>query len=170
MDKRMFKVGFLVGILLIIGIGIYGGYFNFIPIVGDGTIKPIELAQLELENLKGEKITLKKGKPLVINFWATWCAPCIQEFPEFEELNKIYKNKIDFVMISDEDVSKIEKFKTKKGYTLNMSRSLKTFEKYGLMIRPATYIYDSEGNLVSKIAGEISKKKLECEIKKVIIN
>lgn len=169
MDKKMFKIGFLVGILLIIGIGIYG-YFNIKSIMNDVTIKPIKLVQLELENLNGEKVTLKSGKPLVINFWATWCVPCVKEFPEFEELNKIYSNRVDFLMVSDEEISKIEKFKSKNGYTINMIRSLKTFEKYGLMLRPATYIYDSKGNLVSKIAGGISKKELEDEIKKIIEN
>ena len=55
MDKKMFKIGFLVGILLIIGIGIYG-YFNIKSIMNDVTIKPIKLVQLELENLNGEKL------------------------------------------------------------------------------------------------------------------
>jgi cytochrome c biogenesis protein CcmG/thiol:disulfide interchange protein DsbE len=169
MDKKMFKIGFLAGVLLIIGIGIYG-YFNMKSVMNDNTIKPIELVQLDLEKSNGEKIILKNGKPIVINFWATWCVPCVQEFPEFEELNKKYSDKVDFLMISDEENSKIEKFKAKKGYNLNMVRSLKTFEKYGLMLRPATYFYDSNGKLVSKFAGGITKEELENEIKKIIEN
>ena len=169
MDKKMFKIGFLVGVLLVIGIGIYG-YFNMQSIMNDNTIKPIELVQLDLENSNGEKIILKNGKPIVINFWATWCVPCIQEFPEFEELNKKYSDKVEFLMISDEEISKIEKFKARKGYNLNMVRSSKTFEKYGLMLRPATYFYDSNGKLVSKFAGGIAKEELENEIKKIIEN
>ena len=169
MDKKMFKIGFLVGVLLIVGIGIYG-YFNMQSIMNDNTIKPIELVQLDIENSKGEKINLKNGKPFVINFWATWCVPCIQEFPEFEELNKKYSDKVEFLMVSDEEISKIEKFKEKKGYNLNMVRSSKTFDKYGLMLRPATYFYDSNGKLVSKFAGGITKEELEDEIKKIIEN
>jgi len=169
MDKKMFKIGFLIGVLLIIGIGIYG-YFNMKSIMNDTTIKPIALVQLDLVNLNGEKIILKSGKPIVINFWATWCVPCVQEFPEFEELNKKYSDKVDFFMVSDEEISKIEKFKAKKGYDLNMVRSSKTFEKYGLMLRPATYFYDSNGELVNKFAGGITKEDLENEIKKIIEN
>lgn len=169
MDKKMFKIGFLVGVILIIGIGMYG-YFNMKTIVNETTTKPIELVQLDLENLNGEKVIVRSGKPIVITFWATWCVPCVEEFPEFEELNKQYSDKVDFLMVSDEEVSKIEKFKVKKGYTLEMIRSLKTLDKYGLMIRPATYFYDSKGNLVNKIAGGITKKELEKEIKALIEN
>ena len=109
MDKKMFKIGFLVGVLLIIGIGVYG-YFNMQSVMNDITIKPIELSQLDLENAKAEKVNLKTGKPIIINFWATWCVPCVQEFPEFDELNAKYGDKVDFVMISDEEMTKIEKF------------------------------------------------------------
>lgn len=169
MDKKMFKIGFLVGVLLIIGIGIYG-YFNMQSMMNDVTIKPIELAQLDLENAKAEKVNLKNGKPIILNFWATWCVPCVQEFPEFDELNAKYGHKVDFVMISDEEMTKIEKFKAKKGYNLNMLRSAKTFDKYGLILRPATYFYNSEGLLVNKISGAITKEDLEKEILKLIEN
>lgn len=169
MDKKMFKIGFLVGGLLIIGIGIYG-YFNMQSITNDVAIKPIELAQLDLENAKEEKVILKNGKPIIINFWATWCVPCVQEFPQFDELNEIYGDKIDFVMISDEEMMKIEKFNAKKGYKLNMLRSAKTFDKYGLMLRPVTYFYNSEGKLINKISGGIEKEDLEKEILNLIEN
>ena len=165
----MFKIGFLIGVFLIVGIGIYG-YYNLKSAMSDVTVKPIELAQLELENLKGEKAELKKGKPIIINFWATWCVPCVKEFPEFEEINNMYSNKVGIYMVSDEESSQIEKFKNRKGYKLNFLRSLKPFEKYGLVLRPATYIYDSSGTLISKIAGGISKKELETEILKVLKN
>ena len=163
----MFKIGFLVGVLLIIGIGIYG-YFNMKSIMNDVTIKPIELSQLDLENAKAEKVNLKNGKPIIINFWATWCVPCVQEFPVFEELNAKYGDKVDFVMISDEEMTKIEKFKAKKGYKLNMLRSAKTFDKYGLILRPATYFYNSNGKPMNKISGGITKEDLEKEILKLI--
>ena len=160
MDKKMFKIGFLVGVLLSIAIGIYG-YFNMKTIINDNTIKSVELTQLELENLSSEKVSLKDGKPKILNFWATWCAPCVKEFPEFVKLNLKYGDKIDVIMISDEDVLKIQKFKLKKGYNLNMMRSIKSFNYYGIIGRPATYFYNSKGELVSKIGGSITYEELE---------
>jgi thiol-disulfide isomerase/thioredoxin len=159
MDKKMFKIGFLSGILLIIGIGIYG-YFNMRITFSDNT-KSIELSQLELQNLSSEKISLKKGKPKVLNFWATWCDPCVKEFPEFVKLNTKYGDKVDIIMISDEDVLNIKNFKLKKDYNLNMVRSTKSFNEYGLIGRPATFFYNAKGELVSKWGGSITYDKLE---------
>lgn len=71
-------------------------------------------------------------------------------------------------MVSDEDYSKTEKFKKKKGYNLNMVKSNEKFENLGLMIRPATYFYDSKGSLINQIAGGITKAELQNEIEKII--
>lgn len=167
MDKKMFKIGFLVGVLLIIGVGIFV-FFNIKTTINDNTIQPIELSQLDLENLNSEKISLKSGKPIIINFWGTWCAPCVQEFPEFVEMNEKYSDKVDIIMVSDEDVLKIKNFKLKKGYKLNMLRSIKPFNDYGLIGRPATLFYNSKGELKSKIGGSISNEELEEALKGII--
>ncbi|MEO8648371.1 MAG: TlpA disulfide reductase family protein, partial [Acidobacteriota bacterium] len=47
-----------------------------------------------------EKLLRPKEKPLLINFWATWCDPCREEFPELVKLDSEYKGKIDFVTVS----------------------------------------------------------------------
>jgi cytochrome c biogenesis protein CcmG/thiol:disulfide interchange protein DsbE len=167
MDKKMFKIGYLVGVLLIVGIGVYG-YLTVKTISNDISINPIELAQLDLENSVSEKVILKSGKPIIINFWATWCVPCVQELPEFEALNKKYGNKVDILLVSDEENSKINNFKQKKGYKLNMLRSTKPFKEYGLIGRPATYFYNSKGVLISKISGSITKEELEEGISNII--
>ena len=49
-------------------------------------------AQLpDLQN-KAQPFSQWKGKPLIINFWATWCSPCIKELPDFDSISKVYKN------------------------------------------------------------------------------
>ena len=59
---------------------------------------------------EGLKKLLKPGsKPLMINFWATWCDPCREEFPDLVRLNKQYKGKIDFVTISLDDLADIDR-------------------------------------------------------------
>lgn len=132
MDKKMFKIGYFVGVVLIIGLGIVG-YMNAKNILSGSNLSTIELDQIEVEDLNNKKIKLTVGKPIVVNFWATWCAPCVEELPYFEELQHKYKDQVDFLMISEEEVSKIEKFKNKKVYTLNLVRSSK--KKYRLWIK-----------------------------------
>lgn len=167
MDRKMFKTGFLVGVFSIIAIGIYS-YFNMKSITNEVMTLPIELAQLDLENTNSEKVNLKSTKPIIINFWATWCVPCVQEFPEFEEMNAKYGDKINFVMLSDEEMTKINKFKTKNGYKINILRSRKEFSHYGLKVRPATYFYNSKAELSNNIIGLITKEDLEKEILKLL--
>ena len=166
MDKKMFKIGFLIGIVLIIGVGYYTMKTNII----DNTTKPIILSELDLENENGEKVLLKAGKPIIINFWATWCEPCVAEFPQFEKLKNKYSDKIDFIMISDEEINKIVQFKSKKGYSLKMLRSVKIFNDYGLIGRPATYFYNSKGILIQKLGGGLSEEILENEVELLIEN
>ncbi len=55
------------------------------------------------------KLTKPAGKPLMINFWATWCDPCREEFPELVELDHKYKGKIDFITISLDDLDEIDR-------------------------------------------------------------
>ena len=56
----------------------------------------------------GLKILIKpSGKPLLVNFWATWCDPCREEFPELVKINNDFKGKIDFITISLDDLADI---------------------------------------------------------------
>jgi thiol-disulfide isomerase/thioredoxin len=54
-----------------------------------------------------KKAMTPNGKPLLVNFWATWCDPCREEFPELVKLNEEYKGKIDFITVSLDDVENI---------------------------------------------------------------
>ena len=66
-------------------------------------------AKITVLDLEAFKKLLKPGsKPLMINFWATWCDPCRAEFPDLVKVNKLYKDKIDFVTVSLDDLADIE--------------------------------------------------------------
>jgi len=151
MDKKMFKIGYFVGVVLIIGLGIVG-YTNAKNILSSTDLSTIELNQIEVEDLNNKKIKLTVGKPIVVNFWATWCAPCVEELPYFEELQHKYKDQVDFLMVSEEEVSKI------------LVRSSKKNIDYGLNAIPATFFYNSEGELINKIGGSLTKEELEIQI------
>jgi thiol-disulfide isomerase/thioredoxin len=155
MNKKSFWKGFAVGGLLFILL-ISAISYNFI-------VQPdVSLNQLKVSDLNGNKVNLTEfiGKPLVINYWATWCAPCIKEFPHFEELKKQAGENVNFIMISDESVEKINKFSMSKPYTFKYLKSEKDLEEYGIIARPTTYFYNSKGNLITKYTSNLDVSKL----------
>jgi len=64
-----------------------------------------KVTQIDIDGLKA--LIKAKGKPLLINFWATWCDPCREEFPDLVKIDDIYKGKIDFITISLDDLDDI---------------------------------------------------------------
>ncbi|MBO3699099.1 TlpA disulfide reductase family protein [Roseivirga sp. E12] len=77
------------------------------------------------KNLKGETKTLEdyKGKVVFLNFWATWCAPCIAELPSLSELTANYKDndEISFLFLTNESKGKIDRFIKKRDNLKDLS-------------------------------------------------
>jgi len=91
-----------------------------------------------------------KGKVIFLNFWATWCAPCIAEMPSINKLHKEMGDEIVFVLLSfDDDFEKAKAFIKRKDYNLPIytlgSGLPATFNSSAL---PTTYIIDKKGNIV----------------------
>lgn len=124
-------------------------------------------------------IKAREGKPLFINFWATWCIPCVEEFPDIVKLSEKYKE-VEFVGISldhhDEVNSKIRPFlkKMKAGFKNYVGRFKDDQNLIDLIngkwngALPATVIYDKSGKQVSFHAKKLSYKEMETELKKVL--
>ena len=120
-----------------------------------------------------------KGKVMLINFWATWCKPCVKEFPELVKLYNNYKDEgFELIFISvdvPEDVeSKVIPFLKKQG--VDFVSYYNKFDKPEELINyidkdwegaiPSTYIYDKEGKLTTHILGSKSYEEFEAEITK----
>lgn len=90
-----------------------------------------------------------KGNVLVLNFWATWCPPCIAEMQSLENLYKAYNEKVTFLFITSDDMSLVQKFKDKKGYTFKVYNPLEAIPKE-LETRsiPRTFIVNKKGEIV----------------------
>jgi len=123
----------------------------------------ISLDQIVIQNLKGEKVDMNgfKGQPLIINYWATWCAPCIDEFPYFEEIKEELDGKTTFIMISDQSLETINSFLEKNSSSLTFVKSEKSLSDYQIDVLPITYFFDSNGKLSSKHVGSIDKITLK---------
>ena len=89
-----------------------------------------------------------------INFWATWCPPCIAEMPTIEKLYQKYKDKIGFAMISNEYIGMLEDFKNRNKYTFPVYQiEMDVPEVFNLSIIPATFIISPDRKIILKHVG-----------------
>src|ERR1039458_7421994 len=87
-----------------------------------------------------------KGKPTVIEFWATWCGYCIQEIPQLNALADKFVD-VRFLSITDEQPSTVEPFLAKRPISgeVGIDREGSTFKAFGIEGRPQTVLVDREG-------------------------
>lgn len=118
------------------------------------------------------KLSDYKGKVVFLNFWATWCPPCVGEMPHIEELYKEYKSSDEDVIIlgvaipnigregSKEDITE---FLNSNGYTFPVvfDNTAEVIEQYGISAFPTTYIIDKEGNIKGYIPGSMDKSTMK---------
>jgi thiol-disulfide isomerase/thioredoxin len=129
-----------------------------------------------LVDLNGKKVSLSdyKGRPVLVNFWATWCGPCKVEMPWFEEFRKQYAGQgLEILGLADDvDVGKdkIAKSAQQTGVTYPiLLTDGKVQEAYGgLEVLPVSFYVDKTGKVVLQTAGLGSKERVEENIKKLI--
>ena len=109
------------------------------------------IEKFDFEDLDGNKINWDdtKGQIVFVNFWATWCKPCIKEMPSISEANIQLKDKnVMFIIASDEDVEKIKKFESKHDYSFNLVHSKASIFDLGVQALPTTIIINENGDIV----------------------
>ncbi|HEV7510911.1 MAG TPA: TlpA disulfide reductase family protein [Candidatus Acidoferrum sp.] len=107
---------------------------------------------------KSERLSDLKGKVVVLNFWATWCPPCVEETPSLNRLEKYIDSRGGMVLgVSiDEDGAAYEQFLRDHSVVFPTYRDAtkKTASDYGTSIFPETYIIDRRGKIARKFVGE----------------
>lgn len=121
-----------------------------------------------------------KGKPLMINFWATWCEPCREEFPDLVKLDAEYRGKIDFITISldfeEELKTGVPKFLTDMKATMptyllvsaDETTAISSVSKEWQGGLPFTVIFDASGKLAYSRQGLIRHDIVKAEIEKLL--
>lgn len=107
-------------------------------------------------NLSKQEVDLNlfSNKKIILNYWATWCGPCIKEMPDLMIAEKKLKDSdVSLFLVSDEDVSIISKFVDNNPYTLNFLKSNVSNEMLGVYSLPTTILFDNKGNKVETIVG-----------------
>lgn len=114
----------------------------------------------------GNEISLSSfaGKPIIVNFWATWCGYCVKEMPDFNDAYEKYGNKIHFLMVNTDDgIEKGEKFVNDKGYSFPVYYDLEhsAYVTYALTSLPRTVAIDKNGNIVYNQPGMLTADALQ---------
>lgn len=121
-------------------------------------------------DIEGNEVNLSDffGKPIIVNFWASWCGPCKMEMPDFDEAYQTYGNDISFLMVnmtdgSRETVEIASSFIEESGYSFpvyydtNYSAAI----TYSVSSLPTTYFIDADGNLIAHARGAIDDATLQ---------
>ena len=138
-------------------------------------VSPIDVAAL-----KG-LLSETRGRPLLVNFWATWCDPCREEFPDLVKIDSQYgRQSLDFVTVSLDDFSDIKtavpKFldemkATMPAYLLNApdpEPAINAVDPGWQGSLPATFLYNAQGEVVYKHIGRVNANELRAEIDKLV--
>ena len=89
------------------------------------------------------------GKVVLVNFWATWCMPCVAEMPSLNELYKDYGDKVDFILVTQEGPDKVLPFLEKKQFDLPIYNQLNANPAaFDTQTIPKTFLLDKKGNIV----------------------
>ena len=130
----------------------------------------VEAPDFTVENADGEEVKLSDyvGKPIVLNFWASWCSPCKSEMPEFNEAWEELDGEVQFLMVNMTDGSR-ETVDTAKEYVEGQGFSFPVFfdtgseaaMAYSAYSLPTTYFIDAEGYVVARAVGAIDRDTLQ---------
>lgn len=127
-------------------------------------------------DVEGKEVSLSdfKGKPVVVNFWASWCPPCKEEMPYFNEVYKELGDEVVFMMVdlvdgSRETVDTAKDFIRDNGYEFPVyfDTDQEAAIAYGIYSIPTSIFIDAEGKVVQSITGSMSKSDLLEEIENI---
>ncbi|MBE6641370.1 MAG: TlpA family protein disulfide reductase [Ruminococcaceae bacterium] len=174
MDKK--KLIFSVALLALVLVVAYFGYEKLSedgPVVDvpDTTESNLYAApDFIVYDMQGNTVALSdmKGKPVIVNFWATWCGPCLSELGHFEEMYKKYGDDVVFMMVDMTDgvqdtEAKVKAFVKEKGYTFPVYLDTKQLAAYTYSVSsiPMTLFINEKGEIVYNYVGAMNAKTLE---------
>ena len=136
--------------------------------ISEGVVAP-DFAFTDLATGKVMNLSDLRDKPVYLNFWATWCPPCVRELPHIQAKYEQYKDKIHFLAISlDGEQAAPAEFIPAKGYTfpVGYGNEREISRAYNVEAIPMSLMIDTNGVVKAKIVGSMDETDLERFIQK----
>lgn len=174
---RNSKFIFILIIIWAVGsIFVFAGLRDYAPASGDNPVSMANKAapDFELELLSGKKIKLsdfRGKKPVIVNFWASWCGPCRSEAPFLSRVGSEYEDKVEFIGIAVNDGRNEAKAFLKEfdiNYDNGMDITGGINKSYKITGIPETFFIDLNGEIIDHWIGPIDEKTMIDRINKII--
>jgi len=163
--NRLWWLGGAAAGILIVGLVLTTGGESVVESSGDPA------PDIALPNFAGETVRISdfEGQPLVVNYWASWCLPCLVEMPGFEEVYQSRKGSLEFLGINladDPTNALLVVADTGVTYPLAIDQDGSSYTEFGGFAMPTTIFISSEGNIFEVYSGELSAGQLEARIER----
>jgi len=164
-------IGVCLGGLLIVGL-VLGGVIPITPADLGIAPEPFVIEEsdapapvFEVQDINGEMVRLTdfEGNVVVLNFWATWCAPCVREMPLFQKYHDQVPDIVVLGVNEEEPVEKVREFIEKTGFTYRMllDTDVVMGEAYYILTLPTTVFIDKQGIMRYRHIGYMSEEQFE---------
>jgi cytochrome c biogenesis protein CcmG/thiol:disulfide interchange protein DsbE len=129
--------------------------------------------RVELPGLRGGRVRLAelRGRPVVLNFWASWCPPCLAEMPEFERVHRRLGGRVTFLGVNQRDqLQAAEELARSTGvtYPLAVDPAGRAFDAFGGLGMPTTVLIRADGTVADIFAGQLDETLLSERIRRVL--
>ena len=163
MNKRVLLIGGLLTVPLLIFLGIG---FKFDPRKIESPLLDQPAPEFTLVDLDGRVVSSDalRGKPVVMNFWATWCQPCIFEHPVLLDGARRYSGRVHFVgVVYQDEADKIRDFVAQRGAwgPSLVDPDASVAIAYGVYGAPETFFVDAQGVVREKVTGALDPRSLD---------
>jgi len=162
--KVLLVVAITLPLLIILGLG-----FRFNPRAVPSVLPGKPAPQCEFRTLEGESVALTdfRGKPVLVNFWSTWCVPCEQEHVLLQQAAQRYDARAQFlgVVYQDEEAA-VRRYVARKGatYPQMMDPSSRCSIEYGVSGVPETFFIDAKGIVAHKKTGPLTGAEIRSHL------
>ena len=142
----------IISILVIITALVAGFFYSRYRVAPSVNFNTLELTDLNNNPVKLESF---KGKKVFVNFFATWCGPCVREMPLLENAQMILQHEnFIYLCISDEPIQRLQNFVERTNTKLLILHSVKNMHEHNVYTIPTSYLLNADGKIVFKKVGE----------------